>query len=83
MLPVITAADGFALCMIAILGLSFLFLFAIFFVMLRNPRHRVPEVDDLIDEVSREPERRQPASGPVPSEPKPEAWERKQDWWKS
>lgn len=70
-------SDAFALAMIVALvcGLGVLALLA--FTIFRNAAKRNREVENLIDEVSREePKEKAPAGQ------KPESWERDGDWWK-
>ena len=76
----VTEADGFAISMIAILGLSFSFVLVILIGIVRQARKSRTECDDLIDEV-RNGEHAQPAGGST-AEKKAEPWERKADWWK-
>ncbi len=77
------AADGFVFAMLAMIGLSFGVVALLFICMHRNAMRRDHEVDDLLDEVSQEPEPPKPtpppAEDPIPAEP----WEKKPDWWKS
>ena len=81
----LNSADGFALAMIAILGLSFGVVFLILFSIVRHGERRNREVERLIDEVAGGPEPpqapRQPAGESRPDDPR-EPWEKAPDWWK-
>jgi hypothetical protein len=81
MLLGITNSDGFAISMIAILGISLSFVLVILVSIFRQSRKSRSETDDLIDEVQREEEVQPAGSGPKEEESKP--WERKDDWWKA
>lgn len=72
-----TESDGFAIAMIAILGLSFTFVFVILFGIIRHARKHAKEQADL-PEVENE---AQPAGPPNKKEEK-EPWEKDADWWK-
>ncbi|MBB5350906.1 hypothetical protein HNR46_001140 [Haloferula luteola] len=79
-LPIaITEADGFALSMIGILTLSLMTLLGIFVAILRSAAKRDPEVEALIEEVTRTAPPT-PVGSPEPSTHEP--WEREGDWWK-
>lgn len=75
-------ADGFAVAMIAMLTLSLGVVFGILFSMVRNGSKRDPEVDRLIEEVSRESNPPVEAKGPSPERKKADPWEKEADWWK-
>lgn len=80
MLLGITEVDGFAIAMIAILGLSFSFVAVILFVVIRSARRSNPEVDDLLDEVARD-EPPQPAGDHRKDDQPSQPWEKQPDWW--
>ena len=70
-------ADGFAIAMIAVMACSFGFLGVLLATILRNATKRNREVEDLIEEVTREePKEKAPAGKSA------EPWERDGDWWK-
>jgi len=75
-------ADGFAVAMIAMLTLSLGVVFGILFSMVRNGSRRDPEVDRLIEEVSREQDPPIEARTPPPEAKNAEPWEKDADWWK-
>jgi hypothetical protein len=79
----ISAVDGFVLAMLGMMLLSGSVVALLIICGLRNSAKRNQEVDDLLDEVSREPEtqRTSPATT-QPKSPKPEPWERDEDWWR-
>jgi hypothetical protein len=77
----LSAADGFVLAMLAMMVLSAGVIALLIFCGLRNSARRDREVDELLDEVTREVEHEKTA--PTKAEaPKPEPWERDGDWWK-
>ena len=73
-----TDADGFALAMLAMLVLSLGFLLGILIVILRNGAKRDRDVEDLIEEVTRQ----EPKETPAGESPPRQAWERDADWWR-
>ena len=77
----ITDVDGFAISMIAILGISLSFVLVILVSIFRQTRKSRSETDKLLEEIQRE-EEAQPAGGSS-KEKESEPWERKEDWWKS
>ena len=81
----ISSVDGFALAMVAILGVSFGVVFLLLLSILRHGGRRNREVEDLLDEVERESRPpaapRQPAGDPAEGA-KREPWEKDADWWK-
>jgi hypothetical protein len=79
----LSASDGFAIAMIAMILLSFGTVGVLVICMLRNAARRDPHVDQLLEEIE-ESERREklpapPAEDPVEKQP----WEKDTDWWKS
>lgn len=76
----LTASDGFALAMLAMIASSLGVLIALFFYMRRSVRKRNQEVDALLQEIERleieQQDTRQ--EEPVSREP----WSREVDWWK-
>lgn len=77
----LSAADGFVLAMLGVMLLSAGVIALLIFCGLRNAARRDRQVDDLIDEVNREADRKKTAPAKAEA-PKPEPWERDGDWWK-
>ncbi len=75
-------ADGFALCMIAILVLALGTVLSILISVLRGSRRRENPVDRLIAEIGDEPETPRPAGRAEAAPPDKAPWERDGDWWK-
>lgn len=75
-----TAADGFALAMIAVILAGFGVLLVLFLSMRRHAGRRDPEVDELLREVAL----MEKAAGgrPAGATESRQAWERRADWWK-
>lgn len=80
MLLGITDADGFAISMIAILGLSFSFVLVIIVGIIRQARRNPEESENPIDDADKR-EEAQPA-GDSSEKEKREPWEQEADWWK-
>lgn len=78
----LTATDGFAIVMLAMILLSMSVIGILFLCMRRNVARRDPHVDDLLEEVAEEEKRQNTARvhGEVPKTPEP--WEKDADWWK-
>ncbi len=77
----LSAADGFVLTMLGVMLLSGGVIALLIFCGLRNVARRDRQVDDLLDEVNREADRKKHAPAKTEA-PKPEPWERDGDWWK-
>jgi heme/copper-type cytochrome/quinol oxidase subunit 2 len=77
----LSAADGFVLAMIAMMVISAGVIALLIFCGLRNAARRDQQVDDLLDEVNEEEERKKTAPAKADA-PKPEPWEKDGDWWK-
>lgn len=79
----ITAADGFAFAMLAVIAASFGMLAALFLAMRRLARRRDHHVDDLLQELEAA-EKKAAETGKEPQDPPPSPppWERPADWWK-
>jgi hypothetical protein len=75
-----TEADGFAISMIAILGLSFSFVLAILVGVIRQARKSANDEDALTDEFQDE-DPNQPV-GDASEKKATEPWEKEADWWK-
>jgi hypothetical protein len=79
----ISAVDGFVLAMLGMMFLSGGVIFLLIICGLRNSARRNQEVDDLLDEVSREPEpQNTPQAANRTAPPEPEPWERDDNWWR-
>lgn len=78
----VTEADGFALAMIAILMLSLGTVLGLLISILRHGSKRDREVEDLIDEVSRDETSSDPAPAGKADPATREPWEKDGDWWK-
>ncbi len=78
----VTEADGFALAMIAILMLSLGTVLGLLISILRHGSKRDREVEDLIDEVSRDETSSDPAPAGKTDPATREPWEKDGDWWK-
>ncbi|MGL4401603.1 MAG: hypothetical protein ACRCXD_17210 [Luteolibacter sp.] len=79
----ISAVDGFVLAMLGMMLLSGGVIVLLIICGLRNSAKRNQEVDDLLDEVSREPEtQKTPHAATQPKPPQPEPWERDENWWR-
>ncbi len=77
----ISAADGFAIAMLAMIFLSMGVIGVLLLCMRRSASRRDRHVDELFDEME-EDERKQELARANP-EKKPEVpWERDGDWWK-
>lgn len=78
-----SASDGFAIAMLAMILCSMGVIAMLIFCMFRNASKRDPQVDELLDEMA-EDERKSKVAG-VAAEPSEssELWERGADWWKS
>lgn len=78
----LSAADGFVITMLVMMGISLGVLGVMVLCMRRNAARRDHQVDELLDEVAEAEasEKRAAAGGenPNPAEP----WEREGDWWK-
>ncbi|GAA5482689.1 hypothetical protein [Haloferula sargassicola] len=77
-----TEADGFALAMIAMLALSLGTVLVILIAIVRAGSRQDREVEDLIDEISREEKSDAAPAGKGDAAPL-EAWEKEADWWKN
>lgn len=75
------ASDGFAIAMITMILLAFGMLASLGFCMRANAARRDHQVDELLEEISDEEQRRKQV--PAEEAPPAEAWERDGDWWKS
>ena len=78
----LTASDGFAIAMLAMVVASMGVLAMLGFCMFRNAARRDPQVDGLLEEMERKDrESRLPPPGDKPSREN-EPWEKDADWWK-
>lgn len=75
-----TEGDAFALCMIGVIVCGLAFISIIFFSILRNAAKRNHDVEELLDEVSRDD--RPGKSEPVASGQDRKPWEKDGEWWK-
>lgn len=78
--PVSSEADAFALCMIGVIVCGLAFISIIFISILRNAAKRNRDVEELLDEVSRNEQPKKPE--PVASQKEQQPWEKEGDWWK-
>ena len=74
-----SATDAFALAMLVMMLLSMGVIALLFYTIRRSAQKRDTQVDDLLDEVSRD-AKEEPAA--TPRKPTLEAWEKEPDWWK-
>lgn len=76
----LTASDGFAIMMIAMMAVAMSMIASLWFCMRANVARRDSKVDELIEEVAEQEDGRSqvPAEEPPPAQ----AWERDGDWWK-
>ena len=77
----LTASDGMALTMVALLAFAFGIVLTILFTILRNSgkKHEIEEHE--VHEETRPPLPKEIGHRSPPAEPK-EDWERDSDWWK-
>lgn len=79
----LTAADGFAFAMLAVIAASFGVLVALFLAMRRQARRRDPHVDELLQEMEAAEKKAKAANKNAVDTPPPSPpWERPPDWWK-
>jgi hypothetical protein len=87
----VSSPNGFALTMIAILGLGLGTAFMVILTVIRHSGRTETEVDELIEEAHREVhgsggENAQEEAVPEPassSAPVAQPWEKEADWWKA
>ena len=79
----LSASDGMALTMVAILSLTLGTILSMFWFGARNAQ-RKPDIENgLIEEEEEKPSRdRKAAKGAQEEEAPPQPWERDSDWWK-
>jgi hypothetical protein len=77
----ITATGAFAFGMLLVIGMGCGVILTLFLSMRHHSKRVDSEVDDLIQEVSRQ-ERVSPITAPT-KPPDPPPWERSADWWKN
>ncbi|MFD0894676.1 hypothetical protein KBB96_05340 [Luteolibacter ambystomatis] len=78
----LTAADGFAFAMLAVIAASFGVLLALFLSMRRQARRRDSQVDELLQELEAAEKKTQADKENPEPPPSPPPWERPPDWWK-
>lgn len=76
----LTASDGFALMMLVVVLIALGVIASLCLCMRANVARRNRQVDDLIDEVSHDEQRRSRATRKDAASAQP--WERDGDWWK-
>ena len=78
----LSASDGFAIAMLAMILLSMGVIAMLLICMFRNAARRDPHVDQLLDEMEEAEKKADPTRTTGDAAPKQQPWEKDGDWWK-
>lgn len=76
----LTAADSLTIAMLVMIALGLIMVASLFLFIRKSASRRDRQVEELLDEVSKEEQQGKFPAPPKP--PQPEPWEKDVDWWK-